>query len=47
MSEQQKGIVYFVGAGPGDPELITVKGMRLLKELTWCFMRIPCQCGTA
>ena len=32
MSEQQKGIVYFVGAGPGDPELITVKGMRLLKE---------------
>jgi len=25
-------LVYFVGAGPGDPELITVKGMRLLKE---------------
>lgn len=24
--------VYFVGAGPGDPELITVKGMELLKE---------------
>jgi DNA gyrase subunit B len=32
MSEQQKGSVYFVGAGPGDPELITVKGMRLLEE---------------
>lgn len=24
--------VYFVGAGPGDPELITVKGMSLLKK---------------
>jgi len=32
MGERQKGKVYFVGAGPGDPELITAKGMRLLKE---------------
>ncbi|WKZ33422.1 MAG: precorrin-4 C(11)-methyltransferase [Thermodesulfobacteriota bacterium] len=24
--------VWFVGSGPGDPELITVKGMRLLKD---------------
>ncbi len=24
--------VYFVGAGPGDPELITIKGRRLLDE---------------
>ena len=24
--------VWFVGAGPGDPELISVKGLRLLKE---------------
>ncbi len=26
------GKVFFVGTGPGDPELITVKGMRLLKD---------------
>ena len=25
-------MIYFVGAGPGDPELITVKGSRLLSE---------------
>ena len=24
--------VYFIGAGPGDPDLITVKGLALLKE---------------
>lgn len=24
--------VYFVGAGPGDPELITVKGQKIIKE---------------
>lgn len=24
--------VYFVGTGPGDPELITVKGMKLLQD---------------
>jgi len=27
-----KGFVYLVGAGPGDPELISVKGMRVLRE---------------
>jgi precorrin-4/cobalt-precorrin-4 C11-methyltransferase len=25
-------MIYFVGAGPGDPDLITVKGDRLLRE---------------
>lgn len=25
-------MIYFIGAGPGDPELITVKGQRLLQQ---------------
>ena len=29
-SKSNKGIVYLVGAGPGDPELITVKGVRCI-----------------
>ena len=26
------GTVYGVGVGPGDPELITVKAIRLIRE---------------
>jgi uroporphyrinogen III methyltransferase / synthase len=30
--DSRNGIVYLVGAGPGDPELITVKGARCIAE---------------
>jgi precorrin-4/cobalt-precorrin-4 C11-methyltransferase len=26
------GVIWFVGAGPGDPDLITVKGRSLLEQ---------------
>ena len=29
---KKKGILYCVGTGPGDPELITVKAIRIMKE---------------
>ena len=34
--------VYFIGAGPGDPELITVKGQRLIKEADVIICRFTC-----
>jgi len=32
MKQKKKGKVYLVGAGPGDPELITVKGLKLIRR---------------
>ncbi|MBI5519868.1 MAG: precorrin-4 C(11)-methyltransferase [Desulfovibrio sp.] len=32
VADQKVGRVWFIGAGPGDPELITVKGRRLIGE---------------
>jgi uroporphyrinogen III methyltransferase/synthase len=31
MKNKHKGIVYLVGAGPGDPELISIKGKELIE----------------
>ncbi|NTW04928.1 MAG: cobalt-precorrin-4 C(11)-methyltransferase, partial [Peptococcaceae bacterium] len=32
MDWRSVGVIYFIGAGPGDPELITVKGAKVLAQ---------------
>jgi precorrin-2/cobalt-factor-2 C20-methyltransferase len=32
LNEKQTGVLYGLGVGPGDPELITVKAYRVMKE---------------
>jgi precorrin-2/cobalt-factor-2 C20-methyltransferase len=38
MSQKNTGIFYGVGVGPGDPELITRRAERVLKEADWIFL---------
>lgn len=41
-SENAKtGMVFFVGAGPGDPELLTLKGRKAIEGAGWCSTPVP------
>jgi precorrin-4/cobalt-precorrin-4 C11-methyltransferase len=36
MDQPKRGRVYFIGAGPGDPDLITVRGRALIERAKVC-----------
>jgi precorrin-2/cobalt-factor-2 C20-methyltransferase len=38
MMQQEVGIFYGVGVGPGDPELVTRKAERILRQVDWIFL---------
>ena len=52
--ENMAGVLYGIGVGPGDPELMTLKAVRLIREMyiiaaatdaaAACLTRIGCSC---
>jgi len=47
MSGTGVGTFYGVGLGPGDPELLTRKAMRILSEVDWIFYPFESRTGTS
>jgi precorrin-2/cobalt-factor-2 C20-methyltransferase len=47
MSGTGIGTFYGVGLGPGDPELLTRKAMRILSEVDWIFYPFEARTGTS
>ena len=43
----KSGIFYGVGVGPGDPELMTRKAERVLKEVDWIFLPSGARSGSS
>ena len=47
MSGAGIGTFYGVGIGPGDPELMTRKAVRVLSEVEWIFYPFESRTGTS